>query len=121
MPRGAILRVELDKEHWLSFGAGDRVPVLAYTSEAFLSKEPALTVGRFADEAKLRLAGLLWPEARARWAKTSYLTREGKGRGQIILFATPPNFRGYFAGAEQLLINAFLLGPGMGAQIPPEW
>jgi hypothetical protein len=121
MPRGAILRVELDKEHWLGFGAGDKVPVLAYTSEAFLSKEPALTVGRFADGAKLRLAGLLWPEARSRWAKTSYLTREARGKGQIILFATPPNFRGYFAGAEQLLINAFIFGPGMGAEIPREW
>jgi len=121
MPRGAILRVELDKEKWLSFGAGDKVPVLVYTSDAYLCKDPVLTIGRYAEEGQLRLAGLLWPEARSRWAKTSYLTREARGKGQIILFASPPNFRGYFAGAEQLLINAFLLGPGMGTEIPREW
>lgn len=121
MPRGAIFRVDLDQEQWLSYGAGSKVPVLVYTSNAFLTKDPTLTVGRFASQNKLRLSGLLWPEARQRWTRTSYLTRESKGKGQIILFATPPNFRGYFAGAERLLINAILLGPGMGAAIPLEW
>jgi hypothetical protein len=121
MPRGAILRVDLDQEQWLSYGAGSKVPVLVYTSNAFVTKDPTLTVGRFASQNQLRLSGLLWPEARQRWARTSYLTRESKGKGQIILFATPPNFRGYFAGAERLLINAILLGPGMGAAIPLEW
>ncbi len=121
MPRGAILRVNLDTEHWLSFGATDKVPALVYTSSVFMSKDPVQSVGRFAGLKELRLGGLLWPEARARWAQTAYLTRESKGKGQVILFATPPNFRGYFAGAEKLLINAFLLGPGLGAEIPREW
>jgi hypothetical protein len=121
MPRGAILRVELDTEHWLSFGVGEKVPVLVYSSDAFMAKEPVQTAGRFAKPGKLRLGGLLWPEARARWAQTAYLTREPKGKGQVILFASQPNFRGYFNGAERLLVNAFLLGPGLGAEIPTEW
>jgi hypothetical protein len=121
MPRGAILRVNLDIEHWLSFGAGEKVPVLVYSSDAFMSKEPVQSVGRFAKTPELRLGGLLWPEARQRWAQTAYMTRESKGKGQVILFATPPNFRGYFNGAERLLVNAFLLGPGLGAEIPREW
>ena len=121
MPRGVILRVDLDPENWLTYGSGDKVPVLVYTSNAFLAKEPVQTAGRFANSSQLRLGGLLWPEARERWARTAYLTRESKGKGQIILFAGSPNFRGYFAGSERLLINAFLLGPGLGADIPREW
>lgn len=121
MPRGAILRVDLDPENWLTFGAGDKVPVMVYTSDVFMSKDPVQTAGRFASSSQIRLGGLLWPEARERWARTAYLTRESRGKGQIILFAGSPNFRGYFAGAERLLVNAFLLGPGLGAAIPREW
>jgi hypothetical protein len=40
------------------------------------------------------MAGLLWPEAAHRLANGAWLTREAVGRGQIILFATPPVFRG---------------------------
>jgi hypothetical protein len=43
---------------------------------------------------RLRMAGLLWPEAAHRLANGAWLTREAVGRGQIILFATPPVFRG---------------------------
>jgi len=77
--------------------------------------------GRLAPSGQLRLSGLLWSEARARWAETGYVTRESAGRGQVILFASLPNFRGYFHGAERLLINAMILGPGFGAQQSIEW
>jgi len=67
-------------------------------------------------ESFLRLSGLLWPEARKRWKETAYLTREGLGKGQIILFAGEPHFRAYFNGSGRLLINAILLGPGFGTR-----
>jgi hypothetical protein len=121
MPRGAILRANLDEEHWLSSGIEDKVPVILYTDLAFMSKSPVQTVARLADVDSLRLSGLLWPEARERWAKTAYLTREGLGKGQVILFAFQPNFRGYFFGSERLLINALLLGPGLGTSKPAPW
>ena len=56
----------------------------------------AVLAARFAKEDELRVSGLLWPEARERWAETVFATREGYENGQIILFATDPNFRGYF-------------------------
>ncbi|MCB0292278.1 MAG: hypothetical protein KDH97_18625, partial [Calditrichaeota bacterium] len=90
------------------------------TSYAFLSRPPVETPGRFAKAVDLRLSGLLWPEARERWEDSAYLTREALGKGQIILFAGEPNFRAYFHGTARLLINALLLGPGLGAQ-PPGW
>jgi len=121
MPRGAILRADLDQEHWLSSGIEDKVPVILYTDFAFMSKSPVETVARLACADSLRLSGLLWPEARERWAKTAYLTRESLGKGQVILFAFEPNFRGYFYGSERLLINAILFGPGLGTTRPAPW
>jgi hypothetical protein len=120
-PRGAILRVELDDEHWLTNGCDAVVPVMFNTNYAYLAGGSAQVAGRLADEQKVRLAGLVWPEARERWGKTAWLTRERKGKGQVIMFATLPNFRGYFHGAERLLLNAMFLGPGLGTRRTIEW
>ena len=121
LPSGAILRVDLDPEHWLAFGAGERVPVLAGRRDALLARDPVSTVGRYAAPEALHLGGLLWPEAAGRISQTAYLTREGMGRGQMILFAGDPNFRGYFWGTERLFLNAVLLGPGMGVRQGIPW
>jgi hypothetical protein len=120
-PRGTIFRINLDEEHWLNYGLNKTVPAEFYSSYAFLSKKPVQTAGRFAEAQHLRLSGLLWPEARERWANTAYVTCESKGKGQVILFADEPNFRSYFYGTTRLLINAMLLGPGMGTQNVVEW
>jgi Zinc carboxypeptidase len=120
-PRGAILQVTLDPEHWLAYGMGKSVPVMVATSLALLSRDPVQTPGRFADGPHLRFSGLLWPEARERIAGTAYATRERRGRGQIILFAGEPVFRGGFRDSERLLINAILLGPGFGATAGVPW
>jgi len=112
-PRGAMFRANLDREDWLAFGMEDRVPVQVYTRHAFMAMPPVKTSARFAAENDLRLSGLLWPEARERWAGTAYATRERKERGQIVLFATDPNKRAYFYGTRAMFVNAVLYGPGM--------
>jgi len=121
MPRGAILKLELDAENWLNYGVGDKVPAILFTSDAMLSKEPVQTAARFSDSQHLRISGLLWPEARERWAKTAYATRESKGKGQIILFAGEPDFRACFPGTGRLLLNSLFLGPGFGTEHPVDW
>jgi hypothetical protein len=120
-PRGAIVRVDLDDEHWLTTGCKKTVPVMFNTYYAYMAAGGVQIPGRLAGAKDLRLAGLMWPEARERWGKTAYLTREGKGKGQVITFAAQPNFRGYFRGAEQLLLNAMILGPGFGTRRTIEW
>ena len=65
-------------------------------------------------ELKLRMSGLLWPEASQRIANSAYLTRERKGNGQIILFAAQPVFRGSTLGTNRLLLNAIVYGAGLG-------
>jgi hypothetical protein len=89
--------------------------VLLDTDNAYLAKQDVQVPGRFAGRDRLRLSGLLWPEARERWAETVFVSREKRGSGQIVLFADTPNFRGYFHGGERLLLNAVFLGPGFGA------
>ncbi|MCB2230941.1 hypothetical protein KQH82_09530 [bacterium] len=112
-PRGVIMRADIDTEDWLAFGMNDRVPVMVYSDRVLMSMDPANTVARFtADRNKLRMSGLLWPEARQRWAGSAYAVRERKGGGQIIMFATAPYTRAYFYGTRQMFVNALLYGPG---------
>ncbi len=118
-PMGAILRADLDAAHWLSAGAGERVPVLVRSDMALMARRPAESVGRFAPEESLRLSGLLWPEARERWANSAYLSREAVGEGQVIVFLGNPVYRRVFHGSSRLFANALLLGPGMGTRTRP--
>lgn len=115
-PRGAILAVDADEKHWLSFGVRSPVPVLIDTDYVYLAKSGVQIAGRFAPPGRIRLSGLLWPEARERWSETAFVAREGRGSGQVVLFADTPNFRGYFHGGERFLLNAIFLGPGFGTR-----
>ncbi|HWR84258.1 MAG TPA: M14 family metallopeptidase [Candidatus Deferrimicrobium sp.] len=120
MPRGAILRANVDTEDWLAFGLKGQVPVMVYSGQTLLAMDPVKAVARFSpDKNSLRLSGLLWPEAQERWAGSAYATRENKGKGQVILFANDPNIRAYFWGTRRLFVNAILYGPGMTAGWEP--
>ncbi len=69
-------------------------------------------------ELRLRMSGLLWPEAADRIAHSAYCTQERIGRGQVVLFAGDPTFRAAARGTTRLFSNAIVLGPGMGASPP---
>jgi hypothetical protein len=120
-PTGTFVKGIVDPEHWIGFGLGEKIPVLFWGENAFMSKHPVRTAVRLAGEQELRLSGLLWPEARQRLGDTAYATVESMGRGQIILFATDPTLRMWLAGAQRLFLNAVLLGPGMRASQPVPW
>lgn len=145
MPQGAILAARVDPEHWLTAGAGALLPVFATDmpvlvapggvespvrlgvleaadpaegdpkAEASYVGWSALPAGR---KVAMRMSGLLWPEAAQRLANAAYVTREGVGKGQIILFAGHPSFRAATLGTQRLLMNAIVDGPGMGATGP---
>lgn len=69
-------------------------------------------------EPRLRMSGLLWPEAAQRLMNTAFVTRESAGAGQVILFAAPPVFRGATLGTARLFHNALIFGPGCGTDQP---
>jgi hypothetical protein len=79
---------------------------------------PGWTIAPPGYEMRLRMSGLLWPEAADRLANAAYATRESVGAGQLILFAADPNFRGAALGTARIFANAIVLGPGMGASEP---
>jgi hypothetical protein len=120
-PRGVIMRLNLDPEHWLTFGTGGRASALIWSGDALMAKSPLAVPARIAKASDMRMSGLLWPEARDRWENTAYATRESMGKGQVILFADAPYFRAYFHGTKRLLLNAVLLGPGMGTRQKAPW
>jgi len=139
MPQGAILAARTDQEHWLTFGCDEEMTALFLGGTVLMAKDGVdapvrlgviETVDDVADEAapsrvgwaatppgqavRLRARGLLWPEAAHRLANAALVTRERLGRGQIILFAAPPAFRGATLGTARIYLNAVVFGPGMG-------
>ena len=120
-PNGVTLRGRSDSDSWLTYGFGSELPVFFTGSSAFLSKGGVRTAVRFEKEERLRLNGLVWPEARERIAESAWLTHEGMGNGQIILFASTPAFRGYHLATARFLANAVVYGPGLGASQPLDW
>lgn len=135
-PRGAALKVDLDEWHWLTAGCavlgredeplfseapGGWFPARLFGEYALVAAELKTVVAAFAPEDSLRLSGLLWPEARERWAQTAYLTRERVGKGQVILFVAHPCQRGTLKATERAFLNAVMLAPGMGTARPWPW
>ncbi|MFQ6034546.1 MAG: M14 family metallopeptidase [Sedimentisphaerales bacterium] len=120
-PRGTFVTGVVNTEHWLGFGLQEKLPVMFWGSYAFMSKHPVKTVVRLGEKSKLRLSGLLWPEAKERLADTAYATVESISQGQLILFATDPTYRMWLPGVQRLFLNAILLGPGMGTSQPLPW
>jgi len=120
-PRGVILRGEVNPDSWLTAGCSEELPVYFEGRGALLSELPVRTPVRLAASGRLRISGLLWSEAKERIADTAYCTVESAGDGQVILFASPPAFRGWFRGTARLLMNAAVYGPGAGARQPLGW
>jgi len=120
-PQGTFLRVDLDSDLWLSWGLPGELSALVRTRDGLVADPSVQVPARFADLERLHLGGLLWPEAAARLAHTAYATREGVGRGQVILFVSPPEFRGWTLATRRLLLNAILYGPGLGTRWSTPW
>jgi hypothetical protein len=120
-PAGVFVKASIDQRHWLGSGLGKFLPVMVSGSRVMMSMYPIQTPVRLVDEDDLRLSGLLWPEARKRLANSSFATVERRGRGQVILFASNPTYRGWYPAMERLFLNAVFLGPGMGTSQKIPW
>jgi hypothetical protein len=120
-PQGALVRVDLAPRHWLRWGLPDEIAVLLRASDTFVADGGVDVVARFPEPERIHLGGLLWPEAAGRLAHTAYVTREGHGNGQVILFLGHPTFRAWPLDSQRLLLNALLYGPGVGTSWPRPW
>jgi hypothetical protein len=136
MPSGSFVAGRTDQKHWLTFGSPNILPVL-YSDYPVLmtgsNVEAAVRIGALVPnlnslkskqinwslippnkDIKVRMSGLVWPEAAQRIANSAYVTREKIGKGQVILFSGEPNFRGSTRGTNRLWLNAVVFGSGLG-------
>ena len=121
-PQGAFVRGYVDTTHWLNFGSfAEQQPLLVRGSHVLMAPETVSVPLRLGRASRLRLSGLLWPEARARLEGTAWSTVEQIGNGQLILFSMSPVFRAHQRGAARFFSNAIVLGPSLGAHQPSEW
>ena len=120
-PQGALVRVDLDSRHWMTWGLPDEIAVLTGASDTFVANGGVDIVARFPEPERIHLGGLLWPEAAGRLAHTAYATRERRGDGQVILFLDHPTFRAWPLDSQRMLLNALLYGPGIGTSWPRPW
>jgi hypothetical protein len=111
---GAILRVVLDRSHWMSSGTDGQIGALVEGSRVFspMTLDDGVNVGRYGTLDDLVLSGIVWEEARPQLASKTFLMLERYGSGQIISFAEDPNYRAYTEATQLLFMNAVLLGPG---------
>jgi hypothetical protein len=110
---GALLRVELDPEHWLSAGLDGDIQVIVDSRRVFspLKLDKGRNVGVYASRKDVVASGLVWDDTRALLAQKAFLMHEPLGEGHVIAFAEDPNYRGYAEATELLFMNAVLLGP----------
>ena len=110
---GALVRVLLDTEHWLSAGTDGEIQVIVEGRRVFtpIKLDQGRNVGVYAKMDRLLVGGLIWEEAQKLLAQKAFLIYQPVGEGRIIAFAEDPNYRAFAEATELLLINAVLLGP----------
>ncbi|HEX9186788.1 MAG TPA: M14 family metallopeptidase, partial [Vicinamibacteria bacterium] len=110
---GALLRVALDPEHWLSAGTDGEIHAVVESRRVFtpLKLDKGTNVGVYAKKDQVVASGLVWDDVRDLLAQKAFLMHQPRGEGHVIAFAEDPNYRGYAEATELLFMNAVLLGP----------
>ena len=111
---GAILRVTLDTNHWLTAGNDAETQVMIEGNRVFapLKLNSGRNVGVYAAKDKLIASGLIWPDAQDILVQKAFLMHQPFGQGHVIAFAEEPNYRAFTEATMLLFMNAVLLGPG---------
>ncbi|MEX2269824.1 MAG: M14 family zinc carboxypeptidase [Vicinamibacterales bacterium] len=111
---GAIVRVALDKEHWLTAGLDNEIAVIVEGSRVFhpLKLDRGTNVGVYAKADRLVAAGLVWPDVKTLMSQKAFLMHQPLGQGHVIAFAEDPNYRAFAEATQLLFINAVLLSGG---------
>ena len=111
---GAILRVTLDTNHWLTAGNDGETQVMIEGNRVFapLKLNSGRNVGIYATKDKLIASGLIWPDAQDILVQKAFLMHQPFGQGHVIAFAEEPNYRAFTESTMLLFMNAVMLGPG---------
>ena len=110
---GAVVKVKLDRYHFLSYGYGEEINVLLDSDYLFTPSKEGHNAATFVDSPQLRVSGLLSEKMTKALPKQAYLIDEPTGRGHVILFADEPNFRATWDGLTRLFLNSIFFGPSL--------
>ena len=110
---GALLRVQLDGEHWLAAGTDGQIQAIVDSRRVFspLKLDEGRNVGVYEGADDVVASGFVPDPARDLLAQKAFLMHQPLGRGHVVAFAEDPNYRGYAEATELLFMNAVLLGP----------
>jgi hypothetical protein len=111
---GALVRVKVDRAHWLGFGYGEWTTVMVDSNRIFslVKLDRGTNVGVYAPEDKLFASGFIFDDARRQLPNKAFLMHVPVGRGHVVAFAEDPNYRAFLDGLNLMMLNAILLGPG---------
>src|SRR5262249_53501933 len=111
---GAILRVRVDPEHWLTAGVKETVDILSPGRLIFspITLDKGVNAAIFQAADQVVASGFLWKENREQLAHKPLEVVEAQGRGLVIGFTADPNYRGYTDGAALLFLNAVFRSQG---------
>ncbi len=112
---GAIVRVELDEDHWLAAGYGKQIDTLFEGRSIFtpLKLDRGSNVGLFAAQDDLVSSGFVLEEVRQQLSGKAYLMYRALERGHVVAFVQDPNYRAYFDGLNLLFLNPVFFGPSL--------
>jgi len=113
---GSMYMTDIDISHPLGFGYTRRELPVYRNHSIFMapSSNPFSTVVKY--KANPLLSGYVNKENLARIGGTASLIVSRIGRGNVIMFADNPNFRGMWYGTNKLFFNALFLGDKAGGR-----
>ncbi|MCC7125333.1 MAG: peptidase M14 [Acidobacteria bacterium] len=111
---GAILRVTIDTDHWLSSGHDAEGQTMIEGDRVFapIKLNSGRNVGVYGTKDRLIASGLIWPENQDLLVQKAYAIHQPMGQGHVIAFAEDATYRAFSEGTMLLFMNAVLLGPG---------
>jgi len=118
---GALLKANVDQEHWLGAGVPETVNVMVQGRNIYapITIDKGINVAYYPGADELLASGYLWEENRKQLAYKPFMLVQPKGRGLVIAFTADPNFRGYMDGLNTLFLNAVFRAPGHARRLVP--
>jgi hypothetical protein len=109
---GALLRVTLDREHWLAAGLDEEIQPVGDGARVFspIKLDKGRNVGIYSKKERLLAGGYAWQNSQDLLPQKAFVIDQPMGRGHVIAFAEDPNFRAVSEAPELLFMNAVLLG-----------
>jgi hypothetical protein len=109
---GAIARVRIRPDYWLTAGLGDTVYTMVEGRSIYapLKADKGINAAYYDAADKLVVSGHLWAENKKQMAFKPLVVCGTSGRGVVIGFTQDPNFRAIGDGLNILFLNAIFRG-----------